>query len=66
MLVLSRKKNESIIIGNRNRPEAMLIKFPTVDSPDEMTLFNSFFGDFDFLDDEPELYSLDDLKEPND
>jgi hypothetical protein len=51
-------------IGRRNEPEALLIKFPSQYRKDlgEVTNFNAYSGSFDFLADEPDLYSITDLK----
>jgi hypothetical protein len=51
-------------IGRRNSIDALLIKFPTAYNKDlnEITNINANSGSFDFLDKEPEIYSLSDLK----
>ena len=56
--------NTSIGIGRRNKIEAIIIKCP--DSINtrvgESTSLNAYGGSFDFLKDEPDLYSKDDVK----
>ena len=56
---------EVVAIGRRNRPEVLVIKFPDLYNPDlnEITNLNAVSGSFDFLEDEPDLYTLDDAKE---
>lgn len=51
-------------IGRRNDPEALLIKFPKHYNKDvsEITNINAYSGSFNFLADEPDLYTLADLK----
>ena len=58
------KENDSaFIIGRRNSPEAVLIKFPSNFRNDvtDSTNVNAYSSSFDFLDDEPELYSVKDI-----
>ncbi len=56
--------NTSIGIGRRNKIEAIIIKCPdSINAPvGESTLLNAYGGSFDFLKDEPDLYSKNDLK----
>ena len=51
-------------IGRRNSVDAILIKFPRAQNKelDDITNLNANSESFDFLADEPEIYSLDDLK----
>lgn len=51
-------------IGRRNEPEALLIKFPKQYRKEagDITNINSYSESFSFLADEPDLYSLQDLK----
>ena len=58
-----RDKNSSFVIGRRDKPEAILIKFPTeyVGSLSDITSINSYTSSFDFLKDEKELYSKKDI-----
>lgn len=51
-------------IGRRNSIDALIIRFPSQYRNDlnEMTNINTASPSFDFLKDEPELYSMDDLK----
>lgn len=57
-------RNQIIGLGRRRRPEALLIKYPTQLNPqlDEITNFNANSSSFDFLTDEPDLYSVSDLR----
>ena len=58
-----RLSNRPIAIGRRDKAEALLIKFPNTTNRlvDEMTNMNAYGGGFDFLEDEPDLYSRDDI-----
>lgn len=60
-----RETGESFAIGRRSRPEVLVIKFPEAYSPkfNDITNVNATGGSFDFLEDEPDLYTLDDAKE---
>jgi hypothetical protein len=51
-------------IGRRNSIDALLIKFPSSynDEFNEITNINANSGSFDFLKDEPDLYTEADLK----
>ena len=51
-------------IGRRNQPEVLLIKFPTEYNAalDDITNINTYSESFAFLEEEPELYSVADLK----
>ncbi|MEK7621693.1 MAG: hypothetical protein AAB415_00780 [Patescibacteria group bacterium] len=59
-----RENNLTLGIGRHNRPEVLMIKYPDYLNRelDEWTNFVANAGGFDFLKDEPELYSVDDLK----
>ena len=52
-----------IAIGRRNNPEVVLVRFPRY-SPElsDVTNLNALGGAFDFLWDEPDLYSAKDIK----
>ncbi len=54
---------EAFVLGRRNEPEAVLIKFPKHYSKkvSDSTNVNAYSKSFDFLNDEPELYTTDDL-----
>lgn len=58
------RTRRSIAIGRRNKAEVLLIRFPesTNLSLGETTNMNQYGGGFDFLQDEPDLYSREDLK----
>ena len=51
-------------IGRRNSIDALIIQFPSHYNKDlnEITNVNALSHSFDFLKDEPELYSISDLK----
>lgn len=59
-----RETGDVFAIGRRNRPEVLLIKFPSEYNAalDDITNINTYSESFSFLDNEPELYSVDDLK----
>ena len=56
--------HKSIVIGRRNVPEVVLIPFPTFwnGKLSEITNINAYSKSFDFLADEPEIYSVKDIK----
>jgi hypothetical protein len=64
-LVSSLSKGESsvFVLGRRDNPEAVLISFPQHYNKNlsDITNVNSYSRSFDFLYDEPELYSADDI-----
>ena len=51
-------------IGRRERPEVLLVKFPRNYSKElnEITNMNTYSESFNFLEGEPDIYSVDDLK----
>ena len=51
-------------IGRRNKPEVLLIKFPRDYNQElnEITNMNAYSESFAFLKEEPDTYSIDDLK----
>lgn len=55
--------NKPVAIGRRDKAEALLIKFPESANNlvDDMTNMNVYGGGFDFLEQEPDIYSRDDL-----
>lgn len=59
-----RYSNIPVAIGRHNKGEVLLIKFPQDSNPlvDDATNFNQYAGAFDFLNEEPDLYSAKDLK----
>ncbi|MEK7209053.1 MAG: hypothetical protein AAB677_02235 [Patescibacteria group bacterium] len=64
-LVEEVSRNRQVVgIGRRRQIEALLIKYPAnFNSPlDSWTQFASDSGSFDFLTDEPELYSIKDIR----
>jgi len=59
-----RETGDVFAIGRRNQPEVLLIKFPTDYNAalSDITNVNTYSESFSFLDKEPELYSVADLK----
>ena len=59
--------NGIIAIGRRDKPEAILMKYPsTYDKRfSDVANINAFSGSFDFLKNEPEIYTANDLKKKN-
>lgn len=59
-----KETGEVFAIGRRNRPEVLLIKFPETYNAqfDDITNVNAASASFSFLEDEPDLYSVADLK----
>ncbi len=57
--------NEIFVIGRHNHHDAIIIKFPDMYNTklNDITNVNAQSASFDFLKDEPDLYSLADLKE---
>ena len=57
-------KGGVIAIGRQKKKEALLIPFPENYNKDvsEITNFNAHSESFDFLKEEPDLYSISDLK----
>jgi len=55
---------KSLVLGRRNVPEAVLIPFPNLwnGKLTEITNINAYSKSFDFLVDEPEIYSIKDVK----
>lgn len=56
--------NQVFGVGRRNKIEAIIMKYPSHINLElnEVTNINANSASFDFLEDEPELYSLKDLK----
>lgn len=61
--ILSSGKKSAFVIGRRDNPEAVLIPFPKHFNKNvsDITNVNSYSKSFDFLEDEPDLYSLKDI-----
>jgi len=59
-----RETGDMVAIGRRNSMDALLIKFPHTynGSFSEITNINAFSSSFDFLSDEPDTYSVNDLR----
>lgn len=64
MIDAVRETDAVFLIGRRGAPEAVLLKFPTLYRSDlsDITNVNAYSTSFDFLRDEPELYSVNDVK----
>ena len=63
MIDTVRETGRVFLIGRRGAPEAVLLKFPSEYRKDvsNITNVNAYSASFDFLKDEPDLYSVDDL-----
>ena len=59
-----RDTGDVFAIGRRNRPEVQLIKFPAEYNSElnDITNVNTYSESFSFLELEPEMYTVDDLK----
>lgn len=59
-----KETGEVFAIGRHKHLDAVLIKFPKDYNPklNEITNINAYSSSFDFLADEPDLYSMADLK----
>jgi antitoxin (DNA-binding transcriptional repressor) of toxin-antitoxin stability system len=64
MIDTVRETDGVFLIGRHGSPEAVLIKFPTNFRTDvsDITNVNAYSTSFDFLKDEPDLYSIADIK----
>lgn len=59
-----RMTGRPVAIGRRNIPEVLIIRYPRYNPEfSEITNLNAVGGAFDFLAEEPDLYSDKDLKE---
>ncbi|MEK7620278.1 MAG: type II toxin-antitoxin system Phd/YefM family antitoxin [Patescibacteria group bacterium] len=58
-----RFSNRPVAIGRRDKAEALIIKFPESANSlvDEETNMNAYGGGFEFLKEEPELYTREDI-----
>tara|TARA_Y100000310_G_C20370462_1_gene663264 strand:+ start:284 stop:535 length:252 start_codon:yes stop_codon:yes gene_type:complete len=61
---LVRETGVVFAIGRRDKPEALLMKFPRDYNRElnEITNINAYSESFSFLEKEPDLYSINDLK----
>lgn len=59
-----RETGDVYAIGRRNKPEVLVIKFPTQYNGEvnEITNINTYSESFNFLENEPYIYSVSDLK----
>jgi hypothetical protein len=57
------ERDNAYVIGRRNKPEVIIIKFPTQYRKDvsEITNINANSSSFSFLNNEPDIYSLNDI-----
>lgn len=57
-------KGDIVAIGRRNSIDALLIQFPSSYNKkvNDITNVNTFSRSFDFLEKEPDIYTVDDLK----
>ena len=64
MIDTVRETGNVFLIGRRGEPEAVLLKFPAEyrSSLTDITNINAYSGSFDFLRNEPDLYSVRDIK----
>jgi hypothetical protein len=62
------EEDEVFVIKNHNTPEVIMIKYPKYYNPElsDITNFSANYGAFDFLHEEPDIYSIDDVKEKYD
>ncbi|MFA6018194.1 MAG: hypothetical protein WCT28_00445 [Patescibacteria group bacterium] len=60
-----RHENEVFVVGRHSHHDAIIIRFPEHynKSLSDITNINANSSSFDFLKDEPDLYSRDDVKE---
>ena len=54
-------KKTVVVLGRNNKPEALIVPLPE-DGELPISEMNAASPSFDFLADEPEIYSVDDLK----
>ena len=64
LIDLVHQTGDVFAIGRRNRPEVLLIKFPSEYNAkvNEITNINTYSESFSFLDGEPDRYGINDLK----
>jgi hypothetical protein len=55
-----KQSGKAFVLGRRNIPEAILIKFPSEYSVNasDITNINMYSSSFDFLSDEPDIYKI--------
>lgn len=63
-----KEKGEVFAIGRRDSLEVLILKFPTKYNSklNDITNINTYSASFDFLQNEPDLYSADDLRKKYD
>lgn len=66
LITAVRYGNRPVAIGRRHKAEVLLVKFPDQANQlvDSITNMNQYGGAFDWLAEEPDLYSAADLKVP--
>lgn len=64
LINIVRETGDVFAIGRRNKPEVLLIKFPNEYNVacSDITNVNTYSESFNFLDNEPDIYSVADLK----
>lgn len=64
MLDAVKAEGANFVLGRHDAPEAVLVKFPTHYRSDisDITNVNVYSNSFDFLKDEPDIYTKDDVK----
>ncbi len=63
LMDIVRYQHTIIALGKNGKAEALLVAIPGVSADFSITRVNAESHSFDFLSDEPDLYSRDDLKE---
>ena len=60
----TQKHNEIFVVERHDKEEAIIMKFPTDYSVSvgDITNVNAYSSSFDFLADEPDIYTYDDIK----
>ena len=64
LITAVRETGRVVVIGRRNAPEAVLMKYPSAfsDAVDDITNVNAYSESFAFLEKEPDLYTAKDIK----
>jgi prevent-host-death family protein len=64
LITAVRETGRVVVIGRRNTPEAVLMKYPSAysDVVDDITNVNAYSESFLFLETEPDLYTARDIK----
>ena len=62
LINLVKYQHQVIALGKNGRADALLVALPELESDLPMTAINAASSSFTFLEDEPDLYSVADLK----